>query len=110
MELAAVSGAQLVQQGTVSEGTTLALAKGIRHRLGTDWGLAVTGNAGPDLDPGAPEVPVGTFFIAVDGPGGATCARFAFPTDRAGVQLRCAGWAADLLRRRVLAVETLPGS
>ena len=46
--------------------------------------------------------PVGTFYIAVAGPGGSSCSRFAFPTDRAGVQLRSAGWALDLLRRRVL--------
>lgn len=88
--------------GTVSEPTTRALAEGLRRRLGTTWGLAVTGNAGPDQDPQGVAAPVGTFFIAVAGPGGTTCARFSFPTDRAGVQLRSAGWALDLLRRRVL--------
>ncbi len=89
-------------QGSVSEAVTRALAEGLRARLTTDWGLAVTGNAGPDLDPAGAAEPVGTFFIAVAGPGGTSCQRFAFPTDRAGVQLRSAGWALDLLRRRVL--------
>ncbi len=89
-------------QGSVSEAVTRALAEGLRARLTTDWGLAVTGNAGPDLDSGGAAEPVGTFFIAVAGPGGTSCQRFAFPTDRAGVQLRSAGWALDLLRRRVL--------
>lgn len=101
--LAGVPPALLAAEGTVSEATTLALAEGLRRNLATDWGLAVTGNAGPDLDPGGPGVPAGTFFIAVAGPGGAACSSFSFPTDRAGVQLRCAGWALDLLRRRVLA-------
>jgi nicotinamide-nucleotide amidase len=101
-ELAGLPAARVEAQGTVSEATTRSLAEGIRGRLGADWGLAVTGNAGPDLDPGSPDVPAGTFFIAVSGPGGSTCSRFSFPTDRAGVQLRCAGWALDLLRRRVL--------
>jgi len=110
MDLAGVPGRLLATDGTVSEATTLALARGIRARLGTDWSLAVTGNAGPDADSGAPEVPVGTFFIAVEGPSGANCSRYSFPTDRAGVQLRCAGWAADLLRRRVLQGEASPGS
>lgn len=89
-------------EGTVSEAVTRALAEALRARLAADWGLAVTGNAGPDLDPGGGAEPVGTFYIAVAGPGGTTCQRFAFPTDRAGVQLRSAGWALDLLRRRVL--------
>jgi len=101
-ELGGIPAGLLEAQGTVSEATTQALAEGIRHRLAADWGLAVTGNAGPDLDPGAPGIPAGTFFIAVSGPDGSTCSRFAFPTDRAGVQLRCAGWALDLLRRRIL--------
>lgn len=101
-EFAGIPLTSLAAQGTVSEATTLALAEGIRARLGTDWGLAVTGCAGPDPDPGSPDIAVGTFFIAVSGPDGNACARFAFPADRAGVQLRCAGWALDVLRRRVL--------
>lgn len=101
--LAGVDEGLLQAEGTVSEAVTRALAEGIRARLGSDWGLAVTGNAGPEPDPQGAGVPRGTFFIAVAGPGGTTCERFAFPTDRAGVQLRSAGWALDLLRRRLLA-------
>lgn len=101
--LAEVPEALLAGEGTVSEAVTRALAAGIRARLQSDWGLAVTGNAGPSLDPQGRGVTVGTFFIAVAGPGGTTCERFAFPTDRAGVQLRSAGWALDVLRRRILA-------
>jgi len=99
--LADVPASLIERHGTVSEAVTLALAEGIRARLGTDWGLAVTGNAGPGADPAGAAEPVGTFYIAVAGPGGSSCSRFAFPTDRAGVQLRSAGWALDLLRRRV---------
>lgn len=100
--LAGVEPGLIAGAGTVSEAVTRALAEGLRGRLGADWGLAVTGNAGPDLDPAGAAEPVGTFFIAVAGPDGCTCQRFSFPTDRAGVQLRSAGWALDLLRRRVL--------
>jgi nicotinamide-nucleotide amidase len=101
-ELAGIPGALLAADGTISEATTLALAEGIKQKLGADWGLAVTGNAGPGLDLGAPGIPAGTFFIAVAGPERPSCKRFAFPTDRAGVQVRCAGWALDRLRRRIL--------
>jgi nicotinamide-nucleotide amidase len=101
--LAGVPTALIATEGTVSDAVTRALAEGIRTRLESSWGLAVTGNAGPEPDPQGGSTPVGTFFIAVAGPGGTTCERFAFPADRAGVQLRCAGWALDLLRRRLLA-------
>lgn len=101
--LAGVPEAVLEAEGTVSEAVTRALAEGIRRKLLCDWGLAVTGNAGPAVDPQGQNAEVGTFFIAVAGNGAVTCERFAFPTDRAGVQLRSAGWALDLLRRRVLA-------
>lgn len=102
-ELGGVPAVVLEAEGTVSAAVTRALAEGIRSRLASDWGLAVTGNAGPELDPQGGDAPLGAFFIAVAGPGGTTCERFDFPTDRAGVQLRSAGWALDLLRRRVLA-------
>lgn len=101
--LAEVPEAQLAVEGTVSEAVTRAMAEGIRRRLQCDWGLAVTGNAGPSLDPQGRDAAVGTFFIAVAGPGGTACEHFAFPTDRAGVQLRSAGWALDVLRRRIAA-------
>lgn len=101
--LAGVPEALLASAGTVSEATTQAMATGLRARLGCDWGLAVTGNAGPEADPQGGGTPLGTFFIAVAGPAGTRCERFAFPTDRAGVQLRAAGWALDLLRRQMLA-------
>jgi nicotinamide-nucleotide amidase len=101
--LGGVPAALIEAEGTVSEAVTRVLAEGIRSRLASDWGLAVTGNAGPGLDPKGGDTPAGTFFIAVAGPGGTTCERYVFPADRAGVQLRSAGWALDLLRRRVLA-------
>jgi nicotinamide-nucleotide amidase len=88
--------------GTVSEAVTAALAEGIRSRLGTDWGLAVTGNAGPTEDPEGP-APVGTCVVATAGPGGTQSRTFLLPGGRAEVQARGASWALDALRRRILA-------
>jgi nicotinamide-nucleotide amidase len=43
----------------------MGLARGARDRLGADWGIGVTGVAGPEPQDGQP---VGTVFIAIVGP------------------------------------------
>lgn len=53
--------------GVISEQTARAMAKAVRERLGTDFGIGVTGVAGPDKQE---DQPVGTVHIAVDGPQG----------------------------------------
>lgn len=53
--------------GVVSEETAVAMAYAIRERLGTDFGIGVTGVAGPDKQE---DKPVGTVYIAVAGPEG----------------------------------------
>ena len=92
----------IAAHGTVSEPVTRALAEGIRQRLGTDWGLAVTGNAGPTEDPQGP-APIGTCLVAAAGPQGTTSRAFLLPGGRAEVQARGASWALDFLRRQLLA-------
>jgi nicotinamide-nucleotide amidase len=44
------------------------MASGVRRVLGADWGIATTGVAGPKPQDGQP---VGTVFVAVQGPDGA---------------------------------------
>ena len=59
---------QVIEQyGTISEETARAMAHAIRERLDADYGLGVTGVAGPDQQEGKP---VGTIHIAVEGPQG----------------------------------------
>ncbi len=98
--LAEVDPALLMAHGTVSEPVTRALAEGIARRLGTTWGLATTGNAGPAEDPNGP-APVGTCCMAVWGPGGLASQTLSFPGNRADIQARSAIWALDFLRRRI---------
>lgn len=100
-ELAGLSEALLAEHGTVSEATTLALAEAIRARLGSTWGLAVTGNAGPTEDKAGP-APVGTFFMAIAGPEGGECRSQHFPGERLDIQARAATFALDFLRRRLV--------
>ncbi|MDX2038531.1 MAG: competence/damage-inducible protein A [Isosphaeraceae bacterium] len=61
--------AELIEtRGAVSPETAAAMAEGVRDRFGADYGLAVTGIAGPGG--GTPEKPVGLVYIGLAGPRG----------------------------------------
>ncbi len=62
----------LKQHGAVSEPTVRAMAHAIRVQLDTDFGIGITGVAGPDTQEGKP---VGTVHIAVEGPTGVVMAK-----------------------------------
>jgi nicotinamide-nucleotide amidase len=55
----------LAERGAVDPDVAAAMAAGVRDRLGADWGLSLTGVAGPDPQDGKP---VGTVYIGVAGP------------------------------------------
>jgi nicotinamide-nucleotide amidase len=57
----------LERYGAVSEQTARAMAHAARERLGTDLGVGVTGVAGPDK---LEDKPVGTVYVAIEGPEG----------------------------------------
>lgn len=65
--LLGVDATLLAQRGAVDPQVAAQMAAGVRKALGADWGIATTGVAGPDPQDGQP---VGTVFVAVDGPGG----------------------------------------
>jgi nicotinamide-nucleotide amidase len=77
------------------------MAAGVRKALGADWGVATTGVAGPDPQDGQP---VGTVFVAVDGP-------FAPHAGRAGggkvERLRLNGSRAEIRMKSVRSVLAL---
>jgi nicotinamide-nucleotide amidase len=92
--------------GAVSEEAARAMATGVRDRLRTDWGLAVTGIAGPA---GATaEKPVGMTWVALAGPGATQAERSAFPGDRTQNRTWSVAAALDLLRRALAIQPRLP--
>jgi nicotinamide-nucleotide amidase len=101
LALAGLEAAWLAEQGTLGEGTTLALAHGIRTRLGATWGLAITGNAGPTQDPGGQAAEIGTTTLALVGPDSEAVVTSQIPGERADIQLRASARALDLLRRQL---------
>lgn len=103
--LTGLDPAWLAEHGTLGQATTLALARNIRARLGATWGLAVTGNAGPTADPSAMDPEIGSTTLALVGPGVEETSTFALPGERADIQLRAAGRALDLLRRKLVPAQ-----
>ena len=65
-DLLGVPSVLLEREGAVHPGVAAAMAVGVRDLMRSDYGLAVTGVAGPDPQDGRP---VGTVHIAVRGPG-----------------------------------------
>ncbi|MCK7626108.1 nicotinamide-nucleotide amidohydrolase family protein [Streptomyces sp. RS10V-4] len=67
-----VDGALLAARGAVDGEVARQMARGVRRVLGADWGIATTGVAGPEPQDGQP---VGTVYVAVQGPDGAGAVR-----------------------------------
>jgi nicotinamide-nucleotide amidase len=101
--LLGVPEALLVEYGAVSEPVAGAMAEGVRKVAGTDYGLSVTGVAGPDG--GTEEKPVGLVFVGVSNEEGTVVERLdlsAWRRSREAIRERSANRAFDLLRHCIL--------
>jgi nicotinamide-nucleotide amidase len=99
-ELLGVPSDVLHEHGAVSDETAMAMAAGVRERLGATYGLATTGVAGPDLQEGKP---AGTLHVGIAGPDGASAHALRLPGDRNLVRTYASVSALDALRRVLLA-------
>jgi len=90
----------LREHGAVSAEVAEAMAEGVRKRAGTDFGLSVTGIAGPGG--GSEEKPVGLVYIALADDAHTKSRKLMIPGDRQLVRWRASQAALDLLRRRLI--------
>ncbi len=98
--LADVRPETLARHGAVSREVAVEMAAGVRARLGSEYGVAVTGIAGPGG--GSETKPVCLAFAAVVGPEGTEAVRLRLSGGRDLIRRRSVAAALDLLRRRIL--------
>ncbi len=92
----------LETEGAVSDPVACQMAAGVRARLGTDWGIGITGVAGPGG--GSEAKPVGLVYIGVAGPDGqaqSRAYRFGNLQGREWIRHLSSCSALDQLRRAI---------
>lgn len=87
MRLAGVQAATLAAYSAVSGQCAREMALGAKALFGSDYGVGITGNAGPAASEGQP---VGLVYIAVAHPGGVLCREHRFRSTRTENKLRIA--------------------
>jgi nicotinamide-nucleotide amidase len=93
--------AELIQaKGAVSSEVAVALAQGIRRRVGSTLGVGITGIAGPSG--GSQEKPVGTVHIALASSEGVKERVVHLPGDREMIRLFATQVALDMVRMHFL--------
>ncbi|GGK95504.1 CinA family protein [Nocardia jinanensis] len=96
--LAGVDEQVLAGEGPVSASTAEQLAVGARIRCGADWGIALTGVAGPDPQDG---IGAGTVFLGLAGPGHTEVMRLKLSGDRWNIRFTATQAAVQELLRCV---------
>ena len=95
----------LARAGPVHPDVAVAMATGVRRRLGADVGVATTGVAGPGPADGHP---AGTAYAAVVGPNATRVLPLHLPGDRAAVRAATTRAALELLAEVLVAPEDVP--
>jgi nicotinamide-nucleotide amidase len=101
-DLLGVPQVMLDREGAVSDAVVTAMAEGVRRISGAEWGVAVSGIAGPGG--GSDDKPVGLVHIAVASAEGcvAEAVRFGSRRGRTWIQTLTVGEALNRLRLRLL--------
>jgi nicotinamide-nucleotide amidase len=104
VDLLGVNPVDLAEQGAVSDKVAQQMAIGVRDRLKADWGLSITGIAGPDG--GSDTKPVGLVYLGIAAPDGSVeSLRYLFGESRGREMIRWFSLCTvlDLLRRKLMA-------
>lgn len=96
--LAGVDADVLAEDGPVARRTAAQLAEGAARRCGADWGVGLTGVAGPDPQDGHPP---GTVFLGIAGPGGTEVTELELAGDRWEIRSNCVRVAVSSLLERL---------
>ena len=91
----------LKKHGAVSLPTALGMAKNVAKLFHADWGIGITGIAGPSG--GSKKKPVGLVYIAVSGNNRTIGKKFIFSGSRRRVKTLAANAALNFLRLRLRA-------
>jgi nicotinamide-nucleotide amidase len=115
--LVGVPPEMLAEHGAVSEPVARSMAEGVRRALGSDYGIGITGVAGPGG--GSEAKPVGTVHLALAGPPPPAPPprsgrgekeiqtdhrKVRFPGDRERIRWHASQLALEMLRRRLLGI------
>jgi nicotinamide-nucleotide amidase len=106
-DLLGVSPETLKQYGAVSDQTVKEMARGVREKMGTEMGLAISGIAGPGG--GTAQKPVGTVHIGLAVNQESHAAKYRFWGTRKQIKRNAAMMALDWVRRYLHGYSFLPG-
>jgi nicotinamide-nucleotide amidase len=96
----------LATEGAVSEQVVKQMALGAMERSGAEYGLAVSGIAGPDG--GTEEKPVGTVWLAWGSRDALKTSCLRWPVERTLFQTMVAAAGLDMIRRTLLGIDSEP--
>ncbi len=102
IKLLGVNADDLEREGAVSETVARQMALGVKEKLGTDWGISITGIAGPGG--GTDTKPVGLVYLGIAAPdGGVEGIKYQLGSqqERGFIRHMSAAQGLDLLRRRL---------
>jgi nicotinamide-nucleotide amidase len=99
-QFANVPKALINQHGAVSREVAAAMAEGIRKRCVSNYGVGITGVAGPGG--GTEQKPVGLVYIALAGEEGTQVVERNFPGDRQRIRQFSSLQALEMIRRALL--------
>jgi nicotinamide-nucleotide amidase len=87
----------IAKKGAVSKEVAQKMAQSVRKIAKADFGIGITGIAGPTG--GTFKKPVGTVFIAIDGKNKKLCKKFLFKGNRIVIRKKSALKALELLKK-----------